>query len=164
MSESGRHLREIVASVKKVSDVVGEISNASQEQATSVEEISRAVCRWMKVHIRMPRWLSRPAAAASMQEQANKLAELTSFFKTQRDVGAVAAVVPTQAPTPARTPPSPKRVTRPAPPAAGKERRSTNRPWRKTEGEAPAAVPVAAAAGPKPVVAGASGSDDWSEF
>ena len=33
VSESGRHLGEIVASVKKVSDVVGEISNASQEQA-----------------------------------------------------------------------------------------------------------------------------------
>src|SRR5262252_8694065 len=32
VSESGRHLHEIVAAVKKVSDVVGEISNASQEQ------------------------------------------------------------------------------------------------------------------------------------
>jgi methyl-accepting chemotaxis protein len=167
VNESGRHLGEIVASVKKVSDVVGEISNASQEQATSAEEIGRAISRMDEgTHQNAAMVDQASAAAASMQEQANKLAELTSFFKTQRDVGAIAAGIPSQAPAPARTPPSPKRVAKPAPPPAGKERRSTNRPWSKPEGEAPAAAPVAVAGTPKPVVAGASGSggDDWSEF
>ncbi|MGA3157518.1 MAG: methyl-accepting chemotaxis protein [Steroidobacteraceae bacterium] len=164
VNESGRHLGEIVASVKKVSDVVGEISNASQEQASSAEEISRAISRMDEgTHQNAAMVEQASAAAGSMHEQANKLAELTSFFKFQRDVSAISAAAPSRAPARAAAPA--KNLSRPAKPAAvlpaGKERRSTSRPWTKADGEAPAAVSVEA---PKPVMAGGSGSDDWSEF
>ncbi|HEX4023102.1 MAG TPA: methyl-accepting chemotaxis protein, partial [Steroidobacteraceae bacterium] len=82
VSESGRHLGEIVASVKKVSDVVGEISNASQEQAASAEEISRAVLQMDESTQQNAAMVEEASAAAgSMNEQAARLSELTVFFK-----------------------------------------------------------------------------------
>lgn len=82
VSESGRHLGEIVASVKKVSDVVGEISNASQEQAASAEEISRAVLQMDESTQQNAAMVEQASAAAgSMNDQAARLTELTSFFK-----------------------------------------------------------------------------------
>ncbi len=82
VSESGRHLGEIVAAVKKVSDVVGEISNASQEQTASAEEISRAVLQMDESTQQNAAMVEETsAAAASMQDQATRLAELTAFFK-----------------------------------------------------------------------------------
>jgi hypothetical protein len=100
------------------------------------------------------------AAAGSMQEQANKLAELTSFFKFQCDDGVIAAAAPRQAP--ARAPSSARSPGRPAASLpAGKERRSTSRPWSRPDAAAPAALSVE---WPRPVVAGSGRSDDWSEF
>ena len=82
VSESGRHLGEIVAAVKKVSDVVGEISNASQEQAGSAEEMSRAILQMDESTQQNAAMVEEAsAAAASMQDQATRLAELTAFFK-----------------------------------------------------------------------------------
>jgi methyl-accepting chemotaxis protein len=82
VSESGRHLGEIVAAVKKVSDVVGEISNASQEQAASAEEISRAVLQMDRSTQQNASMVEETnAAATSMQDQATRLSELTAFFK-----------------------------------------------------------------------------------
>ena len=82
VSESGRHLGEIVASVKKVSDVVGEISNASQEQAASAEEISRAVLQMDESTQQNAAMVEQASAAAgSMNDQAVRLSELTAFFK-----------------------------------------------------------------------------------
>jgi methyl-accepting chemotaxis protein len=82
VSESGRHLGEIVAAVKKVSDVVGEISNASQEQTSSAEEISRAVLQMDEGTQQNAAMVEETSAAAtSMQDQATRLAELTAFFR-----------------------------------------------------------------------------------
>ena len=43
VKEAGRSLKEIVLSVKKVAELVAEIAAASQEQATGIDQISRAV-------------------------------------------------------------------------------------------------------------------------
>jgi methyl-accepting chemotaxis protein len=95
VSESGRHLGEIVASVKKVSDVVGEISNASQEQAASAEEISRAVLQMDESTQQNAAMVEEASAAAgSMNEQAARLTELTAFFKLRASVPPVAPSEP----------------------------------------------------------------------
>jgi methyl-accepting chemotaxis protein len=43
VTQSGRTLEEIVASVKKVSDIVAEIAAASREQSAGIEQVNRAV-------------------------------------------------------------------------------------------------------------------------
>src|SRR5882724_10316615 len=45
VDESGRSLQEIVAAVKKVTDIVGEIAAASREQSTGIEQVNRAVAQ-----------------------------------------------------------------------------------------------------------------------
>ncbi|MFT3905013.1 MAG: methyl-accepting chemotaxis protein [Steroidobacteraceae bacterium] len=157
VSESGRHLEEIVASVKKVSDVVGEISNASQEQAVSAEEISRAVLQMDQGTQQNAAMVEQASAAAqSMNEQADKLMSATAYFRiegVEADPrrGAVAAVA-----VPARP------ATRPA-----VERRAAARPWSQPAARPAAATrPAAAAAAvarPKAVANGAD-ANDWSEF
>ena len=43
VNESGERLAEIVQDVKKVTDIVGEIAAASQEQSSGIEEVNRAI-------------------------------------------------------------------------------------------------------------------------
>jgi methyl-accepting chemotaxis protein len=167
VSESGQHLGEIVASVKKVSDVVGEISNASQEQAASAEEISRAVLQMDESTQQNAAMVEEAsAAAASMNDQAARLSQLTAYFKLRDGYTGftgsaefIAMPSAVAAPTAARQ----------REPVVATERRTAARPWSKptpTPTPAPApskpAAPKAAAA-TKPA-AGASAGNDWSEF
>ncbi len=152
VSESGRHLAEIVASVKKVSDVVGEISNASQEQAVSAEEISRAVMQMDEGTQQNAAMVEQAsAAAASMNQQAGKLSQLTSFFR----LGAVAAGMPAAEPAPVMLPGTAKS------PPPGRERRAAGRPWSKRPANAPASAPAPVR---RVAAADAAGDGDWSEF
>jgi methyl-accepting chemotaxis protein len=65
VNESGQKLEEIVTGVKKVSDIVHEIANASREQAQGIEHVNRAVTEVDGV----------------MQKNARQLAEAVSAFK-----------------------------------------------------------------------------------
>jgi methyl-accepting chemotaxis protein len=151
VSESGKHLGEIVASVKKVSDVVGEISNASQEQAVSAEEISRAVLQMDESTQQNAAMVEEASAAAgSMNDQASRLSQLTAFFKLE----AVQLEREPQSAAPAAAPAAAARVAA-APPASRAERRSGARPWTKRPTPAATEGPAAPAA--------AAGSD-WSDF
>ena len=165
VNESGRHLGEIVASVKKVSDVVGEISNASQEQASSAEEISRAIGRMDEgTHQNAAMVEQASAAAGAMQEQAGKLSELASFFKFQRDVSTLAVHRAGRCCSPSG--PSAAEPW-PSGDATRGSARGQGAAWHQhARGPRPRARPrpEAPALAPKPVVAGGAGSDDWSEF
>ncbi len=179
VGESGKLLGEIVTAVKKVSDIVGEISAASREQAAGVEEISRAVMQMDEGTQQNAAMVEQAtAAAASMNEQARKLADLTAFFKLgvmidEAPVGkrdAMAATAATTASTASVGASRPAVVAAPG----GVERRAASRPWgarkgvsgqgalarlkdKKADGPAePGVKPVAAAA--------SSGGEDWEHF
>jgi methyl-accepting chemotaxis protein len=185
VSESGRHLHEIVASVKKVSDVVGEISNASQEQAASADEISRAVMQMDESTQQNAAMVEEAnAAAASMNDQATRLSELTAFFKlregnalqprsseveTYKNGPKGAKPAPASAPVRASAlfASAAAAAAQAGAPAADKsDRRGSSRPWSGTTAAAPvaASAAVAPAASGKPRTAGATSSNDWSEF
>jgi len=160
VSESGRYLGEIVAAVKKVSDVVGEISSASQEQAASAEQISRAVTQMDQSTQQNAAMVEQAnAAAASMSEQAVRLSELTAFFRFKdadqaRDECASAPPRPLiVAAAPAAAAPRASGTKLPDP--ARSERRGASRPW---------VNPVAAAASGSHAPASPAPSSDWSEF
>jgi methyl-accepting chemotaxis protein len=163
VSESGTHLSEIVTSVKKVSDIIGEISAASREQADGIEEINRAVTQMDEGTQQNAAMVEEAtAAAASMREQADKLATLTAFFKlaARAAIDGVLAATPrvsSGAPTPARAPLN--------------ERRAATRPWNpKRATAAPPASSASAAGADSDSVAAvrsratANGGDDWEQF
>ena len=81
VDQSGKSLGEIVASVKRVADIVAEISAASEEQASGIDQVNTAVTQ-MDTTTQQNAALVEEAAAASkaMEHQAQVLVEKVSFF------------------------------------------------------------------------------------
>lgn len=81
VDESGKSLTEIVASVKRVADIVAEISAASEEQASGIDQVNTAVTQ-MDTTTQQNAALVEESAAASkaMEQQAQALVEKVSFF------------------------------------------------------------------------------------
>ena len=73
---------QIVASVKRVTDIMGEISAASEEQSSGIDQVNRAVSQMDEVTQQNAALVEEAAAAAgSLQEQAQRLAEAVAVFK-----------------------------------------------------------------------------------
>ncbi|MES2102741.1 MAG: methyl-accepting chemotaxis protein [Pseudomonadota bacterium] len=82
VERAGVTMTEVVASVKRVSDIVAEISAASQEQSTGIEEVNRAIVQMDEATQQNAALVEQAAAAAqSMQDQAASLAQIVSVFK-----------------------------------------------------------------------------------
>jgi uncharacterized phage infection (PIP) family protein YhgE len=82
---------EIVSSVKRVTDIMGEIAAASGEQSTGIEQVNQAITQMDDATQQNAALVEEAAAAAeSLQAQAGKLADAVSFFKL--DSSAAAAV------------------------------------------------------------------------
>jgi methyl-accepting chemotaxis protein len=82
---SGKVLKDILDSVKKVSDIVAEISAASEEQAAGIDQVNNAVTQ-MDTTTQQNAALVEEAAAASkaMQTQAQDLVAQISYFSNAR--------------------------------------------------------------------------------
>jgi len=82
VERAGATMQEIVASVKRVTDIMGEISAASEEQSSGIEQVNRAVAQMDEVTQQNAALVEQAAAAAgSLQEQAQKLAQAVAVFK-----------------------------------------------------------------------------------
>ncbi|MFZ5594258.1 MAG: methyl-accepting chemotaxis protein [Pseudomonadota bacterium] len=85
---SGKTLSEIVGSVKKVSDIIAEIAAASQEQSAGIDQVNKAVMQMDEVTQQNAALVEEAAAASeSMDEQAQGLKKLISFFKVDDQGG-----------------------------------------------------------------------------
>jgi methyl-accepting chemotaxis protein-1 (serine sensor receptor) len=102
---SGETLNEIVGSVKKVSDIVAEIAAASQEQSSGIEQVNKAIMQMDEVTQQNAALVEEAAAAAkSMEDQAQKMVELMSFFRTSGVHTSVSSAAKTTARPVARAP------------------------------------------------------------
>ncbi|RQM44698.1 methyl-accepting chemotaxis protein [Paraburkholderia bannensis] len=150
VDDAGRTMSEIVQSVRRVADLMGEITAASGEQRTGIEQVSQAVSQMDEVTQQNAALVEEASAAAqSLSTQAGALRELVSVFKVS---GAAASAVSMTSTTAVRAPaavaaPAVKPVS--ASPAAASEP-ALRQP-------APRAEPVAAAAA-------ATSDDDWETF
>jgi len=82
VERAGSTMQEIVASVKRVTDIMGEISAASEEQSSGIDQVNRAVSQMDEVTQQNAALVEEAAAAAgSLQEQAQRLAEAVAVFK-----------------------------------------------------------------------------------
>ncbi|SOE94287.1 methyl-accepting chemotaxis protein [Burkholderia sp. D7] len=106
VDEAGRTMGEVVQSVKRVTDLMGEISAASGEQHTGIEQVNQAVMQMDEVTQQNAALVEEASAAAqSMAAQSGTLRELVSVFR----ISASDPVAQTF--TPAKTAPA---VSRPA--------------------------------------------------
>jgi methyl-accepting chemotaxis protein len=169
VGQAGVTMDEVVASVKRVTDIMSEIANASQEQSAGIEQVNLSIIEMDGMTQQNAALVEQAAAAAqSLQDQAGELQRVVSVFRLIE--GETAVHVPV-APVAAAAPVATRAVAvRPAPAAA--PRAALKRP-------APAARPAAAKAASKadtatapapaakkaaPKATAAASSDEWEEF
>jgi len=84
VNQAGKALGDIVDSIGKVASIVREISVASQEQTTGVQEVNSAVASMDQMTQQNAALVEESTAASgALDDQARKLAELISFFKRE---------------------------------------------------------------------------------
>jgi methyl-accepting chemotaxis protein-1 (serine sensor receptor) len=151
VNEAGATMQEIVGSVHRVREIIGEISAAGREQEIGIEQINTAVIEMDNVTQQNAALVEQAAAASqAMQEQAVKLAGMVSVFQ----VGASAAVVSVKA-APAATV---KKAPPPRAAAPAKPRIASAKPAAPLR-----AAPVKPASAPSRTPRG-DDSQDWEEF
>ncbi len=146
-------MKEVVDSIKRVTDIMGEISSASNEQASGVAQIGEAVSQMDHTTQQNAALVEQMAAAASsLKSQAHDLVGTVAVFKLSQGHGAHTAphvsvrAAPAAIARPAARPAALSSVKKPT--LAGKPRALS----------APTPAPRVAAA-PK-----ATNNDDWESF
>ncbi|MDB5776666.1 MAG: methyl-accepting chemotaxis protein [Herbaspirillum sp.] len=82
VSQAGTTMQEIVNSVKRVTDVMNEITAASREQSTGIEQVNQAIAQMDEVTQQNAALVEQAAAAAaSLQDQAANMVQVVSVFK-----------------------------------------------------------------------------------
>src|SRR5450830_312174 len=150
VEQAGVTMDEVVASVKRVTDVMGEITAASQEQSSGIEEVNRAITQMDETTQQNAALVEQAAAAAqSLQDQAQRLTQVVSVFKLD---GAQQLAV-----APARTvnvTPRPAAVSSASTPTVTKKVVAIKPP----KSTAPALTTSSVSQGGKP------SDDDWEQF
>ena len=136
VDSAGSTMQEVVESVKRVSDMISEITAAGQEQSSGIDQINQAIIQMDSMTQQNSALVEEAAAAsATMQEQAANLVEVVSVFKIDNK-GTYSA--------PASAKAAPKRAAAPA--------RATK------------AQPARIKAAPAKQTAKAESADSWEEF
>lgn len=82
VEQAGSTMSEVVESVKRVTDIMGEITAASHEQSQGIEQVNQAISQMDEVTQQNAALVEEAASASSaLQDQAGKLAKLVSVFK-----------------------------------------------------------------------------------
>jgi methyl-accepting chemotaxis protein-1 (serine sensor receptor) len=86
VGNAGQIIAEIVGSVQRVTDIVGAISSASQEQSTGIEQVNTAVTQMDEVTQQNAALVEEASAAAhALAEQANSLRDAVAVFTLRGD-------------------------------------------------------------------------------
>ncbi|MBB5943650.1 methyl-accepting chemotaxis protein [Xanthomonas sp. 3307] len=141
VDQAGKTMHEIVASVQRVTDIMGEIAAASQEQSAGIEQVNQTVTQMDETTQQNAALVEEATAAArSMEDQAGQLSQAVAVFKIDASSShAGQPAIASAASAPVRA------VARSAAKPAAK----------------PAARPVRPSARP---IAVAAGDDSWQEF
>ena len=156
----GQGMGEIVAQVKRVNDLIAEISAASAEQTQGISQVGDAVAQLDQVTQQNAALVEESAAAAvdSLKEQAARLAQVVQGFRIDATAAQPVAVAP-RLPAPlasSAAKPSPFVVAKPSKKTASM---ALKRPI-LTASALPRQAPLAS---PRPVAA--SGDEgDWESF
>src|SRR5690606_18684698 len=83
VAEAGQTMSEIVGSVQRVSDIIGEITAASGEQSDGIGQVNVAVTQLDQMTQQNAALVEESAAAAeSLKDQAQRLAQVIQVFRT----------------------------------------------------------------------------------
>ena len=109
VSRTGETLDGIVTSVKRVADIVSEITLASQEQATGLDEVNTAVSNMDEMTQQNAALVEETTAAAqSLEDQASGLLQMVSSFKTAESADRPSPAAPIRVTPPVAATPEPE--------------------------------------------------------
>ncbi len=114
VAEAGTTMTEVVSSVRRVTEIMAEITAASKEQSNGIEQVNQAITQMDQVTQQNAALVEEAAAAAdSLQEQAAALSDIVSVFRiagsapvqtaSRRPVRALKSPMPQAKTSPART-------------------------------------------------------------
>ena len=156
VDRAGQTMTDVVGAIRRVTDLVGEISAASTEQSQGVSQVGEAITQMDTTTQQNAALVEESAAAAeSLKRQAQDLVQAVSHFKTtgshsaQTAVAAARPVLPRAAALP---------TGRPAASAAQAK---------PVASEAPATAKAPSLSAPRPAatkVTAVSADDDWETF
>ncbi|MGJ4730534.1 methyl-accepting chemotaxis protein, partial [Luteimonas sp. SDU101] len=120
VDQAGKTMGEIVTSIKRVTDIIADISAASQEQSAGIEQINQAITQMDEGTQQNAALVEEATAAArSMEQQAGQLVQTVAVFRMQdAQVARPATPAPAVKLAPAAPAPAPARA-RPARHSAG---------------------------------------------
>ncbi|MFG6415615.1 methyl-accepting chemotaxis protein [Roseateles sp. DC23W] len=153
---------QMVNEVRKVTDLVGEITVSSREQSEGVGQINAAVSQLDQATQQNAALVEQTAAAAeSMRQQTSKLTEAVAAFRVDGNAAAAVRSAPRPAPRPPVAGPKPPAHKPAATPTSKPAMKPATKPVPKTA----AAAPVAAAPAPRPAPPAPSAAEgDWETF
>jgi methyl-accepting chemotaxis protein/methyl-accepting chemotaxis protein-1 (serine sensor receptor) len=82
VNQAGTTMKEIVTSIQRVTDIMGEITSATQEQTAGLEQIHHAISEMDTITQQNVALVEEAASAsAALQDQANSLSRVVSVFQ-----------------------------------------------------------------------------------
>jgi len=163
VDQAGSTMQEVVASIRRVTDIVGEISSASQEQSQGVAQVGEAVTQMDQVTQQNAALVEEMAAAASsLKAQAQDLVQTVAVFKLSAADAAAAPLA--EAPKVRAHPPKPTPFKGVERRAAGVAKGAAARAPQKLSAPALKSAPAAQTAAPATTTASASSDGDWESF
>ena len=156
VDQAGATMTEVVSSIKRVTDIMGEISAASNEQALGVAQVGEAVTQMDQTTQQNAALVEEMAAAASsLKSQAQELVQAVAVFQLGDTPVQRGGMAPRQVTSTRRAPLPPARKL-----AVG----SSNTPFQQKRPSLPAAPKTLAPPKPAPKAPAAQSDDDWETF
>ncbi|MDT7516091.1 methyl-accepting chemotaxis protein [Rhodoferax mekongensis] len=170
VTDAGSTMEEIVQSVRRVADVIGEITSAANEQSSGIAGVNQAIGNLDQMTQQNAALVEESAAAAeSLREQADRMKQAVAVFKVSANQdGTPLASVPVRSGKPSPNFKGPERRSGQA--AGPQARASTAKASAAPKPSAPKPAPTPAPSLQKPVATASSrpvpagGDDDWETF
>jgi methyl-accepting chemotaxis protein len=146
VGQAGVTMDEVVSSVRRVTDIMSEIANASQEQSAGIAQVNQSIIEMDSMTQQNAALVEEAAAAAqSLQDQAGELARVVSIFKLVEGEERIALL---------------RQHLPPRPPWSSRSRRprSSEESWLQASRCTGSQTEKVASA------ASTAGSDEWEEF
>ncbi len=159
VGRAGETMTDIVTAVQRVTDVMSEISAASNEQSTGIEQVNQAITQMDQITQQNAALVEQAAAAAaSMEEQGHHLSEAVSVFRLRGGSAHEQERAASSAHAPLKRP----ELKRPAI-KRGETRRSVAKPDAATN-DAPALPHGGASRARVASASNAAAPEDWTAF
>ena len=163
VDQAGVTMTEVVSSIRRVTDIMGEISSASSEQSSGVAQVGEAITQMDQATQQNAALVEEMAAAAlSLKSQSQELVNTVAMFGVDSASGRPAARQ-TLTPPPAGRPFSPSR-----PPAKLQQRQygagAASKPALSPPPALKTSAPLATRAAPVAGLGSGSADKDWESF